>query len=260
MPISTSTVMAPVLARQFCKLQAPPFHAVPCTGIPPELMARPIATPLKAGAWDKALAGHPNSEWVATLVTGMQQRFRIGIQETPACRASLGNTPSAQEHRVVADQYIQTQLEKGYMAGPFSHSECAKIITSSIAVIPKKTVGKWRVIVDMSRTRGASVNDNLRRGLTHIAFSSVEDAAHLMHYLSPSTLLTKMDVSEAYRLVPIHPEDHIFLGIQWQDASYVDCQLPSAPAIFSALARHRNGSCASMECEQSFITWMIFFL
>ena len=93
--------MAPVLARQFSKLQAPPFHAVPCMGIPPELMARPIATPLKAGAWDKALAGHPNPEWVATLITGMWQGFCIGIQETPACRASLGNTPSAQEHRVV---------------------------------------------------------------------------------------------------------------------------------------------------------------
>ena len=117
-------------------------------------MARPIATPLKAGAWDKALAGHPNPEWVATLVTGMRQGFRIGIQETPACRASLSNTPSAQEHKVVADQYI------------------------------------------------------------HIAFSSVEDAAHLMHYLGPSTLLAKMDVSEAYRLLPIHPEDRIFLGIK----------------------------------------------
>ena len=232
---------------------------------PPELMARPIATPLKAGVWDKALAGHPNPEWVATLVTGMWQGFCIGIQETPVCRASLGNTPSAQEHGVVADQHIQTQLGKGYMAGPFSCSECAKIITSSIAVIPKKTVGKWRVIVDMSRPREASVNDMLCRGLTHIAFSSVEDATHLMHYLSASTLLAKMDVSEAYRLVPIHPEDRIFLGIQWQDAIYVDCQLPfglaSAPSIFSALSEALECKQeASVEFEQSFITWIIFFL
>ena len=65
------------------------------------------------------------------------------------------------------------------------HSEYAKVITSSIAVVPKKTVGKWRVIVDMSRPSGSSVNDNLRRELTHIAISSVEDAAHLMHYLDP---------------------------------------------------------------------------
>ena len=109
------------------------------------------------------------------------------------------------------------------MAGPFPHSKCAKVITSSIAVIPKKTVGKWQVMVDTSRPRGASVNDNLRRELTHIAFSSVEDAAHLMHYLGPNTLLAKLDVSEAYRLVPIHPEDRIFWGVQWQDAVYVDC-------------------------------------
>ena len=187
--MSTSTVMAPVLARQFCKLQAPPFHTVPCMGVPPGLTARTIVTPLKADAWDKTLAGHPNSEWVAALLTGMRQGFRIGIQESPVCRASSSNTPSAREHRVVVDQYMHTQLEKGYMAGPFHHSECAKVITSSIAVIPKKTVGKWRVIVDMSRPRGASVNDNLRRKLTHIAFSSVEDAAHLMHYLGPNTLL-----------------------------------------------------------------------
>ena len=94
--------------------------------------------------------------------------------------------------------------------------------------------------MDMSRPRGASVNDNLRWGLTYIAFSSVEDAAHLMHYLGPSTLLAKMGISEAYRLVPIHPDDRIFLGIQWQGAIDVDCQLPfglaSAPAIFSALS------------------------
>ena len=79
------------------------------------------------------------------------------------------------------------------------YSECAKIIMSSMTVIPKETVGKWRVIVDMSRPRGASVNDNLRWGLTHIAFSSVENATCLMHYLGPNTLLAKMDVSEAYR-------------------------------------------------------------
>ena len=141
-PTHSATVMAPVLARQFCKLQAPPFHTVPCMGIPPGLMARPIASPLKADAWGKALAGHPNTEWVAALLTGMRQGFRIGMQEAPACRASSHNTPSTQEHRVVADQYIRAQLEKGYMAGLFSHSECAQLITSSVAVVPKKTAGK----------------------------------------------------------------------------------------------------------------------
>ena len=78
------------------------------------------------------------------------------------------------------------------------------------------------------------MNENFHRELTHIAFSPVEDAAHLMHYLGPDTLLVKMNISEGYRLVPIHQG----VCIQWQNAIYVDCELSFglalAPAIFSA--------------------------
>ena len=240
MPASTSTVMAPILARQFCKLQAPPFHHVPSSGIPQGLVERPVTTPLRVGAWGKTLTGHPNPEWVEALLEGMRQGFRIGIQKTPRCWASPSNSPSARQHSEVIRQYVQDQLKKGYMAGPFPPAECAHIITSSMAVIPKKAAGKWRVIVDMSSPHGASVNDNLRRDLTHVAFSSVEDAAHLMHHLGPDTILAKLDIKEAYRLIPVHPNDRIFQGIQWQESIYIDCQLlfglASAPAIFSALS------------------------
>ena len=239
-PTPTSRVMAPVLARQFCKLQAPPFHQASRSGIPQGLVERPVATPLRKEAWEKALAGHPDPEWVKALLDGIGQGFRIGMQETPQCRPSPSNSPSAREHSGVIHQYVQDQLKKGYMAGPFPPSNCTNIITSSLAVIPKKAAGKWRVIVDMSSPHGASVNDNLRRNLTHVAFSSVDDAAHLMHHLGPNTLLAKLDIKEAYRLIPVHPNDRIFQGICWQDSIFVDCQLPFglafAPAIFSALS------------------------
>ena len=39
---STSMVMAMILARQFCKLQAPPFHCIPSLGIPPGLVEWPV--------------------------------------------------------------------------------------------------------------------------------------------------------------------------------------------------------------------------
>ena len=137
-------------------------------------------------------------------------------------------------------QYVQDQLKKGYMVGPFLLDKCAHITTSSLAVIPKKAAGKWQVIVDMSSPHGASMNDNLRRDLMHVAFSSVEDAAHLMYHLGPNTMLAKLDIKEAYRLIPVHPNDRIFQEILWQDSVYIDYQLPfgmaSAPAIFSALS------------------------
>ena len=71
---------------------------------------------------------------------------------------------------------------------------------------------------------------------THLAYASVEDAAHIMHHLGQGALLAKLDIKDAYRIVPIHPYDRRFLGIQWKNNVYVDCQLPfglaSAPAIF----------------------------
>ena len=126
------------------------------------------------------------------------------------------------------------------MIGPLPKDECSQVITSSLAVIPKKTPGKWRVIVNLSSPKGASVNNHLKRRLTHVAYASVSDAAILLHELGQGSQLAKVDIRDAYRIVPIHPHDRPFLGILWQDSIYVDCQLPfglaSAPAIFNSLA------------------------
>ena len=73
-----------------------------------------------------------------------------------------------------------------------------------------------------------------------MTYSSTDDAALLMHALGPGTQLTKIDIKEAYRMVPVCPSERPFLAVAWQGEVYVDCQLPfglaSAPAIFSALA------------------------
>ena len=54
------------------------------------------------------------------------------------------------------------------------------------------------------------------------------------------TQLSKLDLYNAYRLVPVHPEDQPLLGIRWQGAVYLDTPLPfglrSEPNIFSAVA------------------------
>ena len=239
MPTPTSVLMVPILARQFCKLQAPPFHKGVGAGAPQALQEKPIVTPLQAEAWCKALAPHNDREWVAALVSGMQHGYRIGLQEAPQCRTSTASTPSAREHAEVVDQYFQAQVSKGYMAGPFPSSECSGVVASSIAVIPKKDPGKFRIIVDMSSPKKASINDNIRRQHTHVAYSSVEDAAHLMQHFGTNALLAKIDVKEAYRIIPILPDDRPFLGLHWNGQVYIDCQLPfglaSAPAIFSAV-------------------------
>ena len=54
------------------------------------------------------------------------------------------------------------------------------------------------------------------------------------------TLLAKLNVQAAYRLIPVHPEDRPLLGVRWGDSCYIDGMLPfglrSAPKLFTAVA------------------------
>ena len=58
--------------------------------------------------------------------------------------------------------------------------------------------------------------------------------------LGQGVCLAKMDVKQAYRIVPVHPDDRHLLAVKWKGTAYVDKVLPfglrSAPIIFSALA------------------------
>ena len=76
--------------------------------------------------------------------------------------------------------------------------------------------------------------------LVSCAYSSTDDAAMLMHFLGLGAPMAKVDIQNAYRLMPIHPADRRSLGVSWWGSVYVDCQHPfglaTAPAIFNALA------------------------
>ena len=94
--------------------------------------------------------------------------------------------------------------------------------------------------MDLSSPEGHSVNDDLDWALCSIQYASIDDEVKIIRQLGPGAQLAKLDLREAYRVVPVHPEDCPRLGMQWKGAIYLDATLPfglrSAPKIFSALA------------------------
>ena len=58
--------------------------------------------------------------------------------------------------------------------------------------------------------------------------------------LGQGTMMAKLDVKSAFRIIPVSPQDRILLGMKWEDKLYVDRVLPFglrlAPRIFSAVA------------------------
>ena len=220
--IAAYATVAPLLARQFCQIQrlSAKHQGAPPT-VSPVVLAAPIATPLVADAWAAELQLHPGRDWVEHLVTGMKEGFRIGLVREPCYQSSPGNTPSAMVRAEVISDFLSSQCRAGFMLGPLLPKDCAGVFTSHMAVIPKKAPGMWRVIEDLSSPQDRSINDNLHCRLSHVSYASMDDAAMLMHYLGPGALLAKIDIQNAYRLVPIHYADRRFLGVSWQGSVYI---------------------------------------
>ncbi len=71
-------------------------------------------------------------------------------------------------------------------------------------------------------------------------YATVHDAVNIINLLGRDTQLIKLDLKDAYRIVPVHPADYTLLGITWQGQLYLDRALPfglrSAPKLFNAVA------------------------
>ena len=64
------------------------------------------------------------------------------------------------------------------------------------------------------------------RSPVSMAYTTVDEVAAIVTQLGRGTLLAKVDIESAYRLVPVHPQDHPLLAMRWEGHIYVDPMLP----------------------------------
>ena len=92
----------------------------------------------------------------------------------------------------------------------------------------------------MSSPEGVSVNDGISESLCSLTYVTIMDGAKGVTAHGKGSLMAKVDIRNAYRVVPVHPEDRWLMGMTWQKNLYIDTALPFglrlAPQIFTALA------------------------
>ena len=85
------------------------------------------------------------------------------------------------------------------------------------------------------------MNNGVDVELCSLAYASIDDAAATILRLGRFTELAKLDVTSAYHMVPLHPDDRLLLEMKWKGEVFVDSALPfglrSAPKIFSGGGR-----------------------
>ena len=228
---------ADLLCLDFCR----PDHSLQYQAL------QQIASPLPPEAWDWALAQHPDRAFARYIVDGLHHGFRIGFNRQSRLHPAAANMKSALEQPQVIDAYLAKELSKGRMLGPFSENSplLPPVHINRVGVVPKgHNTGKWRLITDLSHPPSHSVNDGIDPSLCSLAYATVDDVAGIVVQLGRGSLLSKIDIESAYRLIPVHPDDRPLQAIKWKQQLYVDPMLPfglrSAPKIFSAVADALN--------------------
>ncbi|KAL5471327.1 hypothetical protein EMCRGX_G029431 [Ephydatia muelleri] len=98
----------------------------------------------------------------------------------------------------------------------------------------------FRVGFDYAHHSCQSATRNMHSAREHAQYATVDQATESVVRLGRGTLMAKIDIKAAYRLVPVHPEDRWLLGMQFEGADFMDTVLPfgmrSAPKIFNAVA------------------------
>ena len=113
------------------------------------------------------------------------------------------------------------------MVRPLPSGSREQVHTSPLGLVPKGHVaGQWWLIVDLSSLISSSINDGIAKDLCSLRYASMDKALGLIQALGPGTQLVKMDLKEAYRVIPVHPDDNHLLTITWEGAVYVDHSLP----------------------------------
>ena len=141
-------------------------------------------------------------------------------------------------HPDVIDDYLQNEIIADRVVGPFSAKSLSEVHIIQFGVIPKNYPDKWRLIEDLSYPSGHSMNDGISKGLCSLNYIIIDDAVNHILELGCGTHLAKIDIKNAFRLIPVHPTERHLLGMMAY--TYVDTCLPfglrSAPKLFNILA------------------------
>ena len=215
-------------------MHCPPPEKPPFVAAEPIVDSTPISalTLMRLDQWRRRLSeGGPDSygarfpEETAAILEGIE--FGVPVDyEGDRSKDRFGRNPKVSpEHMPKVDAVIAADVAAGKKAGPFARKPFPRMCISPVGAVPKRNSEKVRVIHNLSYPfKGDSVN----AGVVEKTFSlaGFGHAAQAVRRLGKGCLLIKLDVSAAYKQIPVKREDWPLLGFMWRGQYYYERVLP----------------------------------
>ena len=176
------------------------------------------------------------------LLSGILEGFKIIDRPTDPVHINMDNYKSATAPENC--EKVELQIKDEILNNQYVIlNEPSKInIVSALGAIPKKNSDKIRLIHDCSRPIGKALNDYAEHN--PFKYQSLQNAIDL---IGKDYYLGKIDLSNAYRVVKVHPSNWQATGLKWtfkgdSNPTYmVDTRLPfgarRSPEVFNELTQ-----------------------
>lgn len=203
-----------------------------------------LTTPVKVDKLAPLLLGY-DLDKTRFLITGFKEGFRLFSWANDEILETR-NLLSAQQHPNIVDEKLKKELEANRLSGPFTEPPLPCFRVSPLGIVPKKTPGEYRMIHHLSFPKGSSVNDGISEENSSVHYARIDDAIRCIKKCGIGSYVAKTDIKHAFRIIPIHPDDHHLLGMKWRDLYYYDKCMPMGCA----------SSCRIFEMFSCSIEWI----
>lgn len=182
------------------------------------------------------------------IIEGLINGFDIGLRTLPTTTLIFPNHNSSNIDQEFIRSYIEAEQAAGRYSQPFQPSQLELLIgpfrTSPIGIVPKPGSSKLRMIQDLSYPRNnptiPSVNSLINADDFPTAWGSFDATTAMILTLPPGCLAATFDISSAYRLTPIRPDQQNWTCVAWDNQVWVDRAvmfgMASSAGVFGAVA------------------------
>ena len=145
----------------------------------------------------------------------------------PSCQAKqlpamfAENIPSAEKNGPLMTDTIAVWVKKGFVSGPFSGPPMSQFRVNPLMAIERN--GKVRPVLNVSETAGRSFNDNVDTNKIEKSYmSTAKEFGHALRKAGRGAVMSKFDMSDAYKNIPAKLEDLRLQGFCWLGKYFVE--------------------------------------
>ncbi|XP_033730724.1 uncharacterized protein LOC117320169 [Pecten maximus] len=174
-----------------------------------------------------------------------QEGFETGIKKLPENSIICRNLLSSRTQPEVTSTLVNKELDKGFLLGPFTDIPYQQYRINPIGIAEGKYSKKKRLIVDLSAPHNddkhPSLNELIDKQEFSLQYVTIDKAIQVIKDSGKGCWMGKTDITDAFKLIPLHPSLWPFHGIKWDNHYYFYTRLVfgsrSSPKIFDHLSR-----------------------